>query len=260
VEALLERVKEHLGPLEGEPVALTGGITNRNYRWGDYVVRVPGPKTELLGIDRGAEVAAARLAAKLGIGAEVVMDEPLVTRFIEGRVMESGELRERLGEVARALRALHDSGADLPVRFDAVSIVKQYANTARAHDVELPAGFEGALRSLHARVRDYRPVPCHNDLLPSNFIEDDQGRLRIVDWEYAGMGDRRFDLGNFAVNNGVEDDEALLVAYGSGGSLEVQRFASDFFEAMWAFVQSGVSDLDFDYAAYARERFDRLAR
>jgi thiamine kinase-like enzyme len=255
VDALLERVTEHLGPLEGEPVPLDGGITNRNFRWGDYVVRIPGANTELLGIDR----AAARLAARVGIGPEVVLDEPLVTRYVAGRRLDAPELRARLGEVAAALHALHDSGGTLPARFDALAVVQRYAATAQERGVELPHGFEGALRRLRTMAREYRPVPCHNDLLPSNFLEDAHGRLRIVDWEYAGMGDRRFDLGNFAVNNDLSDDEALLVAYGGGGSLAAQRFASNFFEAMWSLVQSAISDLDHDFAGYARERFERLA-
>jgi thiamine kinase-like enzyme len=109
-------------------------------------------------------------------------------------------------------------------------------------------------------------VPCHNDLLAANFICVDE-RLYIVDWEYAGMGDRYFDLANFAVNNelGEGAEESLLGAYfgappsaGQLASLRLMRFMSDFREAMWGVVQQVVSDLDFDFANYADRHFDRL--
>ena len=105
--------------------------------------------------------------------------------------------------------------------------------------------------------------PCHNDLLSANFI-DDGTRLWLVDWEYAGMGDPFFDLGNFAVNHELaeEGENELLAAYGSddGDALVLMRFMSDFREAMWGIVQLAISELDFDFGAYAEEHFERLAR
>src|SRR5690348_7691567 len=110
-------ISARLGELEGDPVPLEGGITNRNYRvrfaGEDVVVRLPGKDTELLEIDRGAERAAGELAARAGIGPDVVamLNEPpcLVTEFVEGEPMEAAELREpaSLAEVAAALRTLH---------------------------------------------------------------------------------------------------------------------------------------------------------
>jgi len=99
--------------------------------------------------------------------------------------------------------------------------------------------------------------------LNANFI-DEGGRLWLVDWEYAGMGDPFFDLGNFAVNHELteESERDLLSAYGSDDSdaLVLMRFMSDFREAMWGVVQLAISELDFDFAAYAEEHFERLAR
>ena len=112
------------------------------------------------------------------------------------------------------------------------------------------------------------PVPCHNDLLTANFVRDG-ARVCIVDWEYAGMGDRYFDLGNLSVNNGFERRRrpraarALLrraVTERRFAALRLMRAMSDFREAMWGVVQHGRSTLDFDYAAYADEHFDRLER
>jgi thiamine kinase-like enzyme len=109
--------------------------------------------------------------------------------------------------------------------------------------------------------------PCHNDLLTANFI-DDGHRIRIVDWEYAGMGDVFFDLANFAVNNGLSPEETaeLLRAYFGDvrpeheRALTLMRFMSDFREAMWGVVQQALSDLDFDFDGYAGEHFERLER
>ena len=218
---------------------LSGGITNRNYRWGDYVVRVPGAKTELLGIDRAGECAAARLAHRLGIGPEVMMDEPLVTRFVDGRPLEPEELRERADEVHALLERLHGCGETLPTRFDAVEIVREYARIAPP-----PPRHAAALERLEAEP--YDPVPCHNDLLAGNFLDCD-GRLVLLDWEYAGMGDRRFDLANFAMNAGVETPHATQLVH------------SLLREAMWGVVQSANSDIDFDFDGYAEEHFARLA-
>jgi thiamine kinase-like enzyme len=110
-------------------------------------------------------------------------------------------------------------------------------------------------------------VPCHNDLLNANFIRSPAG-IRIVDWEYAGMGDRFFDLANFAVNHDLEADgeRLLLEAYfgeapeAATAHLRVMRFMSDFREAMWGVLQQGISELDFDFAAYADEHFERMER
>ena len=111
-------------------------------------------------------------------------------------------------------------------------------------------------------------MPCHNDLLTANFIHDG-ARVRIVDWEYAGMGDRYFDLGNLSVNNGFAeaDDERLLAAYwrravrrrGGSPRLRLMRIMSDFREGMWGVVQTAISALDFDFAGYADEHLARVA-
>jgi thiamine kinase-like enzyme len=270
-----------LGEPEGDPVPLEGGITNRNFRvrfaGEDVVVRLPGKDTELLGIDRAAERAAGELAAGVGIAPEVVtmLDDPpcLVTRFVVGTPMEAPELREpeAIAEVAAALRALHACEERLPVGFSGFRIVEDYAARIADRGATVPAAYEWASAAAH-RIEsalvgpEHGPVPCHNDLLSANFIRTQRGVL-IVDWEYAGMGDRYFDLGNFAVNNelGTEGEAALLAAYFEApaserrlASLQLMRFMSDFREAMWGAVQSTISDLDFDFADYCEKHFDRM--
>ena len=264
-----------LGEPESPPQPLDGGITNRNYRlrWGgrDCVLRLPGKETALLGIDREAECAAARAAAAAGIGPEVIAFEPrlgcLVTAFIEGREVTAEELRERIPELGRALAAIH-AGPPLPSRFDAFAVVEDYARIARGRGGRVPAvvaALLAAASDIHAVLGgpEHAPVPCHNDLLTANVL-DDGARLRILDWEYAGMGDRFFDLANLAVNNGFgdADDEALLDAYsactpGRIAALRLMRVMSDLREGMWGVVQSAVSELDFDFDDYADEHLAR---
>jgi thiamine kinase-like enzyme len=258
---------------------LGGGITNHNVKvsLGDdaYVLRVAGQNTDLLGIDRRAELEATRAAAVVGVGPEVVdFVEPegwLVTRFIPGGIPPVERVREPawLVEVAAALRAVH-GGPRMPAAFDAFRVVETYRSTAAARGRDVPARLDWAWETA-TRIEAARgaidPRPCHNDLLKANFILDGE-RLRIVDWEYAGMGDPFFDLANFAVNYELDaaGRAALLDAYfgdvpaDAAGRLEQMRFMSDFREAMWGVVQSAVSALDFDFDGYAEEHFERMAR
>ena len=190
--------------------------------------------------------------------------------------MTAEELREpeTLAEIARDLRRFHDSGTELPTEFDSFRLVEKYAESGRANGSEPPEGYEDALTAagkIEKVVRDqpsHEPVPAHNDLLTANFLVDGDG-LKLIDWEYAGMGDRWFDLGNFAVNNELDDDQEaqLLEAYFGEppddrrrATLKLFRFMSDFREGMWGVVQTGVSELDFDFKEYAQKHFDRLER
>jgi thiamine kinase-like enzyme len=276
------RLSALLGPRQGAVLRLEGGITNRNFRVNfggtDYVVRLPGKDTELLGIDREAERLATKKAAELGLGPKVaaMLEQPpcLVTSFVESREMTAAELREpgRVEEVGEGLRRFHHSGLELPTEFYASEIVRHYAEVAQSRGGAVPDGFDHAgtcARKVVKAVRknaEHQPLPSHNDLLTANFLNDGE-RLVIVDWEYAGMGDPFFDLGNFAVNNelGDADEERLLAAYFGEpatarrrAALKLFRFMSDFREAMWGVVQTNVSQVDFDFEAYADRHFKRL--
>jgi thiamine kinase-like enzyme len=239
------------------------------------VLRIGGKDTELLGIDRSVEHGASLVAASLGVGPDVAgFVEPegcLVTRFIEGRPIPIEEMRgpETIHRAARVLRRVHD-GPPLPGRFDSFRVVEAYASTAASHGVSVPDDFgwaEGMARRIEAERSGADVVACHNDLLNANFLDED-GEIRIVDWEYAGMGDRFFDLANFSINHELDDasNAALLEAYfgelrdEDARALRLMRFMSDFREAMWGVVQQGISELDFDFVAYASEHFERLRR
>jgi thiamine kinase-like enzyme len=273
----VDEIVQRLWPgQEAKVERLGGGLTNHNFKIvvdGEaFVVRVGGKDTGLLGIDRRAEHGAALAAAEIGVGPEVVAfvesESCLVTRFVEGRPIPPETMRasESIGRAARTLRLIHD-GPLVPGRFDSFRVVESYRDTVVARGRAVPAAYAEA-EAIAGRIeqalgpREVRP--CHNDLLNANFLDDGE-RIRIVDWEYAGMGDPFFDLANFSVNHEFTeaDDLALLAAYSDRSDAELarlglMRFMSDFREAMWGVVQQAVSGLDFDYAGYADEHFRRL--
>jgi thiamine kinase-like enzyme len=261
--------------------ALSGGITNRNFlvvasgttdRW---VIRLAGNDTFLLGISREVEHAATVAAAGVGVGPEVTAfirpEGYLVTRFIVGSPVSDEAVRqpETLRRVADSLRRIHD-GPAIPGLFIPLRIAEAYRGLAEARGVPIPPEYDVAAaigrRIELACLSAPLPMrPCHNDLLNANFI-DDGTRIRIVDWEYAGMGDPFFDLGNFSINHELthDQDEVLLAAYDGSvrrdrlARLTLMRVVSDMREAMWGVLQQGISTLDVDFVAYAGEHFDRL--
>lgn len=274
---ILARLETELAPMQGEPQELQGGITNRNFRvrlgGGEYVVRRPGKDTDLLGIDRAAERLANDAAAQLGLAPAVsaALEDALVTEYVVCAPLSPAEVAASAEELGRALRAFHDSDVLLPARFHVPDLLEVYAAIVRARGGELPGEYAEA-QATATRIAEAlspaEPRPCHNDLLPGNLIRaSEDRRLLIVDWEYAGMGDARFDLGNLSVNNGFgeAEDERLLHAYlGEAPSdarragLKLMRLLSDAREAAWGVVQGTISELDFDFAGYAAEHFERL--
>jgi thiamine kinase-like enzyme len=278
----MQRVPELAGA-ELTLTALSGGITNRNFlvtvagRRERYVIRLAGNDTHLLGISREVEHAATVAAAGVGVGPEVTAfirpEGYLVTRFIEGSPVPDDVVHQAttLRRVGESLRRIHD-GPPIPGLFIPFRIVEAYRALAAARGVPIPPEYEVA-QSFARRIELAflsNPIelrPCHNDLLNANFI-DDGARIRIVDWEYAGMGDPFFDLGNFSVNHGLTPDEDAEVLRAYEGNVRPDRLArltlmrtmSDFREAMWGVLQQGISTLDVDFVAYAGEHFERLIR
>ena len=280
---IVQTLSPELGEPEGEARPLEGGITNRNYLvtlgGNRYVIRVPGKDTSLLGIDRSAEREANENAAAIGVAPRVMaqLDDPpcLVTEFVTCTEMTAEDLREpaTMKTVMGLLRSVHDSqgGSADELRF--LSRGRGATReTAAARGGEIPAAYEEA----HERAREiesalsgpeHEPVPCHNDLLAGNFLRGSE-QIWLVDWEYAGMGDRYFDLANFAINNELESLAARELLDGlflRGGrkrervaTLRLMMFMSDFREAMWGVVQTVASDLDFDFNDYATTHFARM--
>lgn len=280
----LVRAMQQVPELAGRELTLTalsGGITNRNFRVDAggtaerWVIRLAGNDTHLLGISREVEHAATVAAAGVGVGPEVTAfirpEGYLVTRFIVGSPVSDVAVRQpaTLRRVADSLRRIHD-GPAIPGLFVPLRICEAYRALAIARGVPIPAAYDAAA-SIGRRIEGAflaDPLelrPCHNDLLNANFI-DDGTRIRIIDWEYAGMGDPFFDLGNFSINHELTEaeDRILLAAYDGEvraprlARLTLMRIVSDFREAMWGVLQQGISTLGVDFVGYASSRFERL--
>lgn len=276
---VIARVPQWVGAHDLTYQPLGGGITNKNFRVDvggeSFVLRIAGANTELLGIDRQNEYVANLAAGELGIAPPVyhyIQPEGyLVTRFIKADPLPPEKLRlpENLLKVAELLGIIHGMDA-IPGEFIVFRVVEDYTQVARKYNVRFPDDFDWLLERLYDAEEAFRvdalPLrPCHNDLLNENFLKDGE-RIYILDWEYAGMGDIFFDLANLSVNHGFSDDEdrLLLEAYfgevkdKNWAHLKVMKILSDFRESMWGLVQIGISDLDFDFHAYADKHFTRM--
>ena len=259
---------------------LTGGITNKNFKITldeeSFVLRMGGNETKYLGIDREAEYECSRLAAQAGVAPEpiafIAPEGFILARFISGKGISAEEIgtEENISRVVESMKAYH-ALEFFPGSFSPFRVAEEYARTARSFNVKLPDKMDWYLeKSREIKTAMYNrepfiPRPCHNDLLNGNFI-DDGTRLRILDWEYAGMGDLFFDLGNFAIQHEFNDeqDENLLRTYfgpptdSQRAHQKLMKIMSDLREAMWSQVQIGVSQLDFDYTGYGQKYFERF--
>jgi thiamine kinase-like enzyme len=275
--AALQQALRSIPVLEGKRLVITpleGGITNRNFRLDaggeSFVLRVAGQGTEQLGIDRRHESLCAQVAAACGAGCAVVASLPehgaMVSRYAMGSPLAAGDT-ENTAVLARAVRTLllfHGAQA-VPGRFCPHATIDRYLEIARQHNVPVSSDV-GELRDRLADLQstpEEKLCPCHNDLLPANLIDDGQ-RVRIIDWEYAAMGDRFFDLGNLAENGQMSpaaESNLLALYFGATrahdlGRLRTMRAVSAMREAAWGFAQAGLSSLNFDFLAYARRHFD----
>jgi len=272
----IRRIRD-LGAWHG-PIAvelMPGGITNRNYRVRDagslYAARLCVERP-LLGIDRRNEVACQKAAHSIGIAPELVHHEDgvLISRYVSGRTLAAEDVRDPafLPRLAAVLQRLHGSWDRLTgafLYFCAFQTVRTYAATAVRLGARLPGDIDGCLddaRELSRQLAPFQPALCHNDLLASNIIADD-GRVWLVDWEYAGMGHPLFDLACVSANCAFsESHEAALLA-GYRGSvdardvreLRVLKTMAHLREALWSVIQTIASDIDFDYSRYADENF-----
>ena len=266
------------GP-EGRDVPLVrmGGLTNAVFRAGDVVVRLPGKGTEDY-IDRANEAVAAREAARVGVSPEVLHVDPatgvMVTRLVDDAVtMTPDAFRSRAGAPARAGRAfrrLHRSDAVFPARFELFAMIDDYLRVLSTRDVDLPEGYHAVVAEA-AGVRaalDAHPASltaCHCDPLCENFL-DTGTRMWIVDWEYSGMNDPMWDLGDLSVEAGFtpDQDDEMLRAYFDGdppapdrARMVIHKAMCDLLWTLWGLIQLANGNPADDFRAYAETRFGR---
>lgn len=273
IAALAERMPE----LAGVVPERMGGLTNRVYRLGDLVLRLPGKGTEDY-IDREAEAVSARAAAAAGVSPEVIHADPasgiMVTRFIDGtETMSPQAFRSRKGSPARAgqiLAQLHRSGAVFPARFELFAMIDDYLGHLSGKDVALPQGYHQVLDEAQAvraalAARPLPLVPCHCDPLCENFL-DTGDRMWVVDWEYCGMNDPMWDLGDLSVEAGfgAGHDAEMLQAYFNGppsaadhGRMVIYKAMCDLLWTLWGLLQLANQNPADDFRAYADTRFAR---
>jgi len=261
---------------------LTGGITNLNYKIEAdgqvYVLRITGAGTDKLGIRREIEYKANLEAGRLGVAPEVIFFiEPegyLVTRFVDGVQVPPEEMVKdtNIRRVMEKIRTFHTQCPPLDGEFNVFRRIEYLTSISRSNQCKFPDDFDWIQAKMReaeaAMLKDlYTPTPCHDDLLNLNFL-DDHGDMKILDWEYAGMGDIYFDLGNFSHHHKFNEEQELVELRAYFGEVTPKRLArlklmkpmSEIHEAMWGTTQTGLSTLDEDFQGYADEWFERARK
>jgi thiamine kinase-like enzyme len=262
------------------PVTRLGGLTNLVFRAGDYSLRIPGKGTEEY-INRANEEQAAREAARAGVSPEVLHFDKrsgvMVTRFLAGTTtMSPGAFRSRPGSPARAalaFRELHTSGAVFPFRFELFSMIDDYLKVLAGKSVDFPPGYHDVLKeaeSVRSALAE-RPLPsaaCHCDPMCENFLDTGE-RMWIVDWEYSGMNDPMWDLGDLSVEAGFDagQEREMVEAYFGGppaaaetGRIVIYKAMCDLLWTLWGLIQFANKNPADDFWAYATNRFERCKR
>jgi thiamine kinase-like enzyme len=280
LDALFDQTKS----LAARPRTITelpGGLTNRNYKVttpdGTFVARLAGTGSELLAIDRDCEYRNSVTAAAAGAGAPVVeyrpQDRLLVIGYIQGRTFGPQDVagQQNIPRIAEACRLLHQ-GARFGNDFDMFDIQRRYLSVVRSRGFPIPAGYDDLAPQFTAAekalaVRAERTVPCNNDLLPANLIDDGE-RIWLIDYELSGNNDACFELGNIAAEAHLETEalEHLVTAYyGRPRRSKIARawllggLIGMYGWTLWGAIQNGASQLDYDFWSWAMERFEGAA-
>ena len=277
IEHVLGRVEAWRGR-EVAATELSGGLTNTNHLvtvdGQRYVVRIPGRSTELLAVDRENERHNATAAATTGVApaiVEVLEDlDVMVIEYVDGTTMSAATLRtpDMARRVAASLRRLH-AGPRFLKDFDMFRLTEFYLGVCEERDVRIPDGFRDHLDDVEAieRALAARPLPsmpCHNDLLAENYI-DDGAQLWIVDFEYSGNNDPTFELGDTAQESAFDADLRAVLCEAYFGEampsllarMDLQAVMADVGWTLWAAIQAEISTIDYDFWGWAVERWDR---
>jgi thiamine kinase-like enzyme len=269
--------------LEDSDITVTrlGGLTNLVFRVDhggeQYVLRVPGKGTEEY-ISRKNEAQAAREAARAGVSPDVLHFDPvsgvMVTRLVDNAITMSPEkFKSIAGSPARAalaFRKLHTSGAKFDFRFELFAMIDDYLKVLSTKEVDLPPGYHGVLRKAETvrAALNAHPLPiaaCHCDPL-CEILLDTGKRMWIVDWEYSGMNDPMWDLGDLAVEGQFDADQEkeMIRAYFSGeptpaerGRIVIYKAMCDLLWTLWGLIQHASKNPADDFWAYSVNRFER---
>ena len=268
---------------------LGGGITNHNYTvwvnggWGNpgggkYVLRVPGAGTDMF-IDRDVERECMLAAANAGVAPQVAHviepEKAMAIVFVDGEIMHPETMAghpEHIKQAIETVRVFHEK-AVFGNKIDVFEMLRRYTKVARDINAPMPERLEAMLKVMDdiERAVARRPVPdaaCHNDLLSENFIIDADGKMWIIDWEYGGMTDPYFDLGDHVMEHPYSREEERLVIETYLGEMNEAMFGrmmlyksvSAIWWAVWAMIQHTVSQIKFDYMEWGMDRVGRAER
>lgn len=278
---IIEEVVEKIEDWKGKRVSiqtLSGGLTNANYKVEvegmPFFVRVPGESTELLAIDRRNEYFNSKAAAEAGVGPQVLYYLPeyqvMVLEFLKARTMTKETLNAAgmPTKIAQAIQCLH-SGPRFLNDFNMFRLTEYYLNICKDHDIRIPEGYLERMLTVKRieqamAVLPLPTVPCNNDLLAENYMDDGKS-LRIIDYEYSGNNDPCFELGNTCQE--LQFDEAQIVevcaAYFGDplanriSRMKLNMIMSDVGWGLWAAIQAKISKIEFDFWGWAIERWSR---
>ena len=258
--------------------ALSGGLTNSNFRIDvdgtPYFVRVPGASTELLAVNRDNEYHNSKAAHEAGVGPKVLYHLPeysvMVLEFLDGKTMSKDSLNEAgmPTRMAQAIKKLN-GGPRFLLDFNMFRLTEYYLQICREHEIKIPDGYVERMPTVQRieeamNVRPLETVPCNNDLLAENYIDDGK-QLWLIDYEYSGNNDPTFELGNTCQEMQFNDDqinEICVVYFGEATADKVARMKlnmimSDVGWGLWAAIQAKISTIDFDFWGWAIERWGR---
>jgi thiamine kinase-like enzyme len=259
-----------------QPVA--GGLTNANYKVSvegkPFFVRVPGEKTELLAVDRRNEHYNSVAAAQTGIGPQVYYYiaeyQAMVLEYLEGMTMSNASLAAAgmPTRIAQAIKLLH-AGPCFLTDFNMFRLTEFYLDICKQHAIHIPDGYPRRMRTIHdieeaMAVHPVPSVPCNNDLLAENYIDDGQA-IRIIDYEYSGNNDPCFELGNTCQELMYDEIRIIEVCQTYLGEaredmisrMKLYMIMSDVGWALWAAIQASISKIDYDFWGWAIERWGR---
>jgi thiamine kinase-like enzyme len=254
---------------------LSGGLTNRNLAIESdgtkYVARISSNSSDLLNINREDEYKNTILAAEVGIGATVHDYLPgqglLLISYINGKTFGAQDIANNLPRVAKSVRTLH-SAKPFVSDFNMFTLQKRYLDIVQSNNFIYPdkyLDYEGHITDLKKAlsVLPSEIVPCNNDLLPGNFIDDGE-KIWLIDYEYSGNNDACFELGNIWAEAFLEYDALVELIDSYYGAHRPEKIARAWLQSLmakygwtlWAAIQASISDIDFDFRAWGAEKFD----
>lgn len=277
VAQLLENV---LGVAGYKSIERMGGLTNHTYHvtlenGKEYVVRIPGEGTEEM-IVRSDEMVSTELACRLGVDAQMLYfgkDGSKVTEYIPNAVTMSAELlaqEHHIAQMAEIFRKMHSCNEDTGIPFEVFDMAAGYEKIIQDMNVPMFSDYPEKKREVMAikaevdAAVDIKKVPCHNDPLCENWVEGN-GRMYLIDWEYAGMNDGMWDVADVSIEAGFneEQDRLLLTEYlgKEPGNTEMKHFLAskiyvDYLWTLWAKMRVPYDGQPME--DWAEERYARM--